>query len=146
MQPAFDSTVGDVTKLRRQVERQAHAVHVAIENFPGRALASHGTVADLTRDSARLRAQTTHISALADSITAAANGRGDIGRFRRDSTLILQARGTLASVADLRARVTRYAGRSDEGMALARQLDRAQAQLDSLVRDAKRHPLRYIAF
>jgi phospholipid/cholesterol/gamma-HCH transport system substrate-binding protein len=146
IKPAFDTTVGDVTRLRRQAERQAQAVHVALDNFSERALASRGSIAGLERDSARLRAQTTHISALADSITAAANGHGDIGRFRRDSTLILQARGTLASVAELRARVTRYAGRSDEGIALARELDRAQAQLDSLVRDAKRHPLRYIAF
>lgn len=143
---AFDTTVGNVTALRRLTERQAAAVHVALDSFSDRALASRGTIASLVRDSASLRSQTARVSALADSLRAAANGSGEIGRFRRDSTLVHQARQTLASVAQLRASVARYAGRSGEGIALARQLDLANAKLDSIVQDAKRHPLRYLAF
>jgi len=142
----FDSTANDLSGLARMSARQANAVHVALDKFSDRALASRGTIAGLVRDSARLAAQASHISALADSISIAANGSGEIGRFRRDSTLVMQARQTLASVADLRRRVARYAGRSDEGTALAIQLDRAHAQLDSIVQDARSHPLRYMTF
>jgi hypothetical protein len=143
----FDSTANDLSGLASISSRQANAVHVALDNFSDRALASRGTLAGFVRDSARLRAEASRVSALADSIGMAANnGSGEIGRFRRDSTLVLQARQTLVSVADLRRRVARYAGRSDEGTALAAQLDRAHAQLDSIVQDAKSHPLRYITF
>ncbi len=142
----FDSTVHDVMGLGKLSRRQAEEVHVALDKFSDRALASRGTIAGLIRDSASLRVQATHLSALADSIGSAANGNGEIGRFRRDSTLVLQARRTMASVADLRARVARYTGGSAEGAAMAKQLDRANAQLDSIVQDAKKHPLRYIAF
>jgi phospholipid/cholesterol/gamma-HCH transport system substrate-binding protein len=142
----FDSTANDLSGLARMSSRQANAVHVALDKFSDRALASRGTIAGLVRDSARLAAQASHISALADSISIAANGNGEIGRFRRDSTLVLQARQTLASVADLRRRVARYAGRSDDGAALAIQLDRVHAQLDSIVQDARSHPLRYMTF
>ena len=142
----FDTTLHDVVGLRTLSRRQAEAVHVALDNFSNRALTSRGTIAGLLRDSASLRAQATRVSALADSIGAAANGSGEIGRFRRDSTLVLQARRTMASVADLRARVARYTGGSIEGVALEKQLDRTHAQLDSVVQDAKKHPFRYLPF
>ena len=142
----FDSTARSVAAVRRQSERQAQAVEEALDNLSNRALHSDGTIARLVRDTASLRAQTTRMSALADSIGAAANGTGEIGRFRRDSSLVIQARRTMASVADLRARVSRYTGGSPQGAALARQLDRASAQMDSIVQDAKKHPFRYLAF
>jgi len=143
----FDTTLRDVAALRKSSLRQAEAVHTAIDNFSDRALASKGTIASLVRDSASLRKQASRVSALADSIsTAASTGSGEFGRFRRDSTLIVQARGTLVSIAQLRASVARYAGKSSQGTALAKQLDIANAKLDSIVMDAKRHPLRYIAF
>jgi len=142
----FDSTANDLSGLATMSSHQANAVRVALDNFRARALGSRGTLAGFVRDSARLRAEASRVSALADSIGMAANGSGAFGRFRRDSTLVLQARQTLASVADLRNRVARYAGRSDEGTALAAQLDRTHAQLDSIVQDAKSHPLRYITF
>ena len=137
----------DVSALRQRSERQAEAVHAALDNFSQRAIASKGMIASVIRDSASLRSQATRLSAVADSImTAASSGRGNIGRFRRDSTLILQARRTMASVADVRARIERYEGKTAAGSALAKQLDQTHAQLDSLVQDAKHHPLRYIAF
>jgi phospholipid/cholesterol/gamma-HCH transport system substrate-binding protein len=142
----FDSTANDLSGLGKMSSRQAGTVRVAFGNLSRRALSSRGSVAGVVQDSARLRAEAAHVSALADSIGIAANGSGEIGRFRRDSTLVLQARQTLASVTDLRRRVARYAGRSDDGAALAAQLDRARAQLDSIVKDARSHPLRYITF
>jgi phospholipid/cholesterol/gamma-HCH transport system substrate-binding protein len=142
----FDTTEEDITALTRLSEHQAAAVHQALTDFSNRTLGSRGSIASIVRDTARLRQQTVRISALADSIGAAASGHGEIGRFRRDSTLILQARQTLASVTELRDRVARYSGNSAEGAALAEKLDRSHALLDSLVQDAKHHPLHYIAF
>ena len=143
----FDTTLRNVASLRKLSLKQAEAVHVAMDNFADRALASQGTIASLVRDSASLRKQTSRVSALADSIgTAASTGSGEFGRFRRDSTLVVQARSTMAAVAQLRASIARYAGKSSEGAALAKQLDIANVKLDSIVMDAKRHPLRYIAF
>jgi phospholipid/cholesterol/gamma-HCH transport system substrate-binding protein len=143
----FDTTLRDVAAIRRVSEHQAEAVHVALDNFTDRALASRGTIASIIRDSATLRKRTQHLSALADSIgTAATNGSGELGRFRRDSALVVEARRTRASVTQLRASIGRYTGRSADGAELARQLDLANAKLDSLVQDAKRHPLRYVAF
>jgi len=143
----FDTTLGDVASLRKLSVKQAEAVHVAMDNFADRALASKGTIASLIRDTASLRKQTTRVSALADSIGAAAStSSGEFGRFRRDSTLVVQARSTMASVAELRASVARYVGKSSEGVALANQLDITNAKLDSIVMDAKKHPLRYLAF
>jgi ABC-type transporter Mla subunit MlaD len=142
----FDTTARDVAALGNLSKKQIDAVHTALDRFSDRAVASRGTIANLMRDSSSLRKQTRRVSALADSIGAAANGQSDVGRFRHDSTLVLQAQQTLASVAELRARVARYTGDSVEGRALATQLDRANARLDSIVKDAKKHPLRYIAF
>jgi ABC-type transporter Mla subunit MlaD len=142
----FDTTLGDVASLANRSEEQIHNVRGAVNSFTRRALASNGTVASFVRDSARLRRQTAYLRAVADSIGDAASGRGEIGRFRRDSTLILQAHKTLASVTDLRARIGRYSGHSAQGAAMAAQLDTTHARLDSLIQDAKHHPLRYITF
>jgi ABC-type transporter Mla subunit MlaD len=142
----FDSTFHDLAGITKVSRQQASAAREALDNFSQRTLGSRGTVAAFIRNSSALKARTTRISALADSIGAASNGTGELGRFRRDSTLILQAHKALASVAELRARVARYAGDSVEGATMARQLDLAHAQLDSVVQDAKHHPMRYIAF
>jgi phospholipid/cholesterol/gamma-HCH transport system substrate-binding protein len=145
----FDTTVGDVAALRRATELQARAVHDALSSFSRRALASKGTIARMVHDTNDFKGRTEHLSALVDSISIAANDGGEIGRFRRDSTLLAQVRATQSSVAALRGSVMRYAGRSGpagEGAALATQLDLINARLDSIVQDAKRHPLRYIAF
>ncbi|MEO7217445.1 MAG: MlaD family protein [Gemmatimonadaceae bacterium] len=143
----FDTTRRDIASLRQVSVRQAEEVRSALSNFTDRALASRGTIASLVRDSAALRSQAQHLSAIADSIDVAANSRsGEFGRFRRDSSLIAVAHRTLASIAELRNGVTRYAGVSPGGATLRHQLDIANAKLDSLVQDAKRRPFRYLPF
>ncbi|MDQ6738643.1 MAG: hypothetical protein M3Z30_13215, partial [Gemmatimonadota bacterium] len=121
-------------------------VHSALTSVSSRAMSSRGTIGQLMRDTSKLRMETARVSALADSIGAAANGNGEIGRFRRDSTLVKEAHRTMASVSDLKARLARYTGGSANGAVMARQLDRAHAQLDSVVQDAKHHPFRYLPF
>ena len=142
----FDTTLREVSNLRNMSSRQVGAVRAAMANLSARTHQSSGTLAQLMRDTSRLRIETARVSALTDSITAAAKGTGDAGRFRRDSTLVLQAKRTMADVSDLRSRVARYTGSSPAGEAMSRQLDRAHAELDSLVQDAKHHPVRYLPF
>lgn len=142
----FDTTLSAVSGVTRTSRQQIQAVHAAVDNFSDRALASHGTIASLVRDTASLRKQMVYVRALADSIDSAANGSGEVGRFRRDSTLVLEAHRAMARVSELRARLARYTGGSERGAAMAAQLDTTHALLDSVVQDAKKHPLRYITF
>ena len=142
----FDTTVNDLSRLGDLSRRQVEAVHSALTNISSRATSTRGTIGQLMRDTSRLRTETARVTALADSIGAAANGSGDIGRFRRDSTLVLEAHRTMAAVDDIKARLARYSGGSAGGAAMERQLDRAHAQMDSVVQDAKHHPFRYLPF
>ena len=52
----------------------------------------------------------------------------------------------MAAVNDIKARLARYSGGAAGGAAMERQLDRAHAQMDSVVQDAKHHPFRYLPF
>jgi MlaD protein len=88
--------------------------------------------------------------AAADSIrTLLSSNKGSIGRFRRDSTLITKAKGVLAEVDTLSALLSDPLGSiaaAHSDSLLSRQLARTRSLLDSLISDAKSHPLRYINF
>ncbi len=144
----FSASVGEVSALRARTESQVGEVRSAIDRFSQRATQSRGTIALAIRDTATLRAEVGRLSAVTDSLRAAAvNGSGNVGRFRRDSTLVLHARHTLATVDTLRSRLARFTTHPANGdRVLARELDRVHLQLDSLVQDAKHHPLRYLPF
>jgi phospholipid/cholesterol/gamma-HCH transport system substrate-binding protein len=85
-----------------------------------------------------------------DSITLLlSSGSGNVGRFRRDSTLMRQVASVRAEVDSLRrlfstpgSGVSRL--RSDS--TLQGEMSRARVQLDSLMADLKKHPLKYISF
>ncbi|MDQ2888981.1 MAG: MlaD family protein [Gemmatimonadota bacterium] len=142
----FDTTLQDVSSLASLSRKQAEAVRGALGNLSNRARSSRGTLAEIMRDTSRLRAESARLSSLADSIHAASSGGGEIGRFRRDSTLIRQAHATMGSVSALKAQVARYTGSTVGGTEMAAQLARAHAELDSVVQDAKHHPFRYLPF
>lgn len=142
----LDTTVDEVSTLRARSATQLAAVQRALQAFTRRATHSNGTVARTMGDTARLRHEVAHLRALADSIhLAATNGSGTLGRFRRDSTLVLHAHHALGVVDSLRGVVARYTGRAAGDSALSKALMQMHAQLDSLVSDAKHHPFRYIA-
>lgn len=85
-----------------------------------------------------------------DSITLlVSSGRGNVGRFRRDSTLFRQVASVRAGLDSIRALFSTKDGgvarlRSDA--TLKGNVARARAQLDSLMKDIKKRPMRYIAF
>lgn len=144
----FGATVGEVGTLRVRTESQIDQVRNAVDRFNRRATRSRGTIAMAVHDTATLRAEVARLSAVTDSIRAtAASGSGTVGRFRRDSTLVLHARHTLATVDTLRERLTLYTAHPTHGdSTLALELGRMRLQLDSLVQNAKHHPLRYLPF
>lgn len=142
----FDTTLHEVSALRARSSMQAAAVQRAMESFSRRATRSEGSVALTMRDTARLRGEVSRVAAMADSIrAAAATGHGTVGRFRRDTMLVVHARRALSITDSLRAAIARYSGRAPGDSALSRELQRVHMQLDSLVQDAKHHPFRYIA-
>ncbi|HEV2644419.1 MAG TPA: hypothetical protein VGT98_17035, partial [Candidatus Elarobacter sp.] len=143
----FAATRGEVSQLRRRTERQANDVERAFGRFAQRATRSRGTIALALQDTARVRVEATRLFALSDSLRAAAfGGNGNVGRFRRDSSLVMYARHAMATADSLRDRARAYTAHSATGdTALARELTRTHAQLDSLVQDAKHHPFRYLS-
>lgn len=97
-----------------------------------------------------LGARASHAMAGVDSIMAlASSNRGNIGRFRKDSTLVPKIKGMMAELDSLRAMASNPAGtmgRARGDSTLVKLVDQSRASLDSLMKDIKSHPLRYIAF
>jgi phospholipid/cholesterol/gamma-HCH transport system substrate-binding protein len=85
-----------------------------------------------------------------DSIKAlASSGRGNVGRFRRDSTLVPKIQGIMSeldSLSALAANPVGTIGRAHSDSTLLRAMGKSRASLDSLMKDIKSHPLRYISF
>ena len=138
----------EIDRLRRHSERQAVQVGEAIKQFSQRATTSRGSLARLNGDPALSRA-VGHLTAESDSIRQLLTGsRSTIGRFRKDSTIFVHAHHVLATMDTLRHRfstetaVRAFSERPDS--ALTHELERSHDQLDSLITDAKRHPLRYL--
>ncbi|MBA3656278.1 MAG: hypothetical protein H0W69_02870 [Gemmatimonadaceae bacterium] len=107
-----------------------------------------GTIGLATRNGLFTKASA--IMSSVDSLrTMLASGNGNVGRFRRDSTLGPQVKGLMAQVDSLRALASNpvgNVGRARSDSTLARELSRARRELDALMKDIKKHPLRYIAF
>lgn len=85
-----------------------------------------------------------------DSITLLlSSGRGNVGRFRRDSTLPRQIAEIRAGVDSLRALFSNPqsgVARLRSDTTLKSEIARARVELDSLMRDIKKHPRSYISF
>ena len=107
-----------------------------------------GTIGLAARNN--LFGRTSAIMSSVDSLrTMLTTGNGNVGRFRRDSTLAPTVNGLLAQVDSLRAMASNPAGnigRARGDSTLIREIARARRELDALMKDIKKHPLRYIAF
>ena len=86
----------------------------------------------------------------ADSIRLLlSSNKGSLGRFQRDTTLVAKAQGVMARVDTLRSLLANPLGSmagAQSDTALAQQLARTHVLLDSLIKDVKGHPFRYISF
>jgi hypothetical protein len=113
-----------------------------------RAKGSNGTIGRVMSGDLAARARVA--MARVDSMRALVGSeRSSFGRFRRDSTLkheLTAARDELAIVRRLAAEPTGTVGRARTDSALRQSVDAAIAQLDALLTDLRKHPLRYIVF
>lgn len=136
------NTLAEIGARGRQEMGQLGAVMTRLSH-------GHGTLGRIMSDDALSRDLAT-LTAQTDSIrTLLASGRGNVGRFRRDSTLVPTAQRLLARVDTLRTRFGDpvRALKSPRGdSALVRQMNRVRVELDSLIRDVKKRPLKYLPF
>ena len=128
--PSLSATSAQFSRLRAQMTAGRGTVGLAMRND--------------------LMGRTSAIMSSIDSLRALlATGDGNVGRFRRDSTLGPNVKGLLAQVDSLRALASNPVGnigRARADSTLARELARARRELDALMKDIKKHPLRYISF
>jgi hypothetical protein len=140
--------VGTIGNLRAEGLPDLADVSTGMSSLSARATQGNGTIDRTMRGN--LQARAAHAMAAADSIrTLMSSNKGDLGRFRRDTTLVTKANRVLAEVDALRSLLsdpvgTIAAAHSDS--ALKRQLDHSHVLLASLIKDVKSHPMRYIRF
>lgn len=119
-----------------------------MSRMTAKATSGGGTVALARRSD--LFARASSAMAGADSIRVLlASNRGSLGRFQRDTTLVSKAKGVMAEVDTLRLLLSNPVGSiaaAHHDSTLSRELGRTHALLDSLIKDAKSHPMRYINF
>ncbi len=138
-------TVGSVmTKGMPQMTRAS----ATFSRLSEKAMHGRGTVGLAMRGAFSERVSTA--MARVDSVHSLVSGSsGNIGRFRKDSTLLPRAREVMAEVDSLRMMAGNPVGtigRAHSDSTLIRKLAESRAVLDSLIRDIKSHPLRYISF
>jgi ABC-type transporter Mla subunit MlaD len=123
-------------------------VSAGMSSLSARATRGNGTITRAMRGDLQVRAS--RAMAAADSIkTLVASNKGNIGRFKRDTTLVTNANHILAEVDTLRSLLSNPVGTiaaAHPDSALTRQLDRTHVLLASLIRDVKSNPMRYIRF
>ncbi len=123
-------------------------VTAGMSRIANKGMSGNGTIGLAMRTD--LMGRATRAMAGADSVRALmASGKGSLGRFKRDTTLITEVTGLMSEMDSVSAKMFDPLGsivRSHSDSALGRALIRNRALLDSLVKDAKKHPFRYISF
>jgi len=138
------TSIGQFRSTGMASMRTARAVSSDIMN---RATSGSGSLALANRNA--LGDHIRRVIAQKDSIMLlVSSGSGNVGRFRRDSTLMREVAKTRAEVDSLRALFSRpgAVSRLRTDSALTREMGRARIQLDSLMVDLKKHPRRYLPF
>jgi phospholipid/cholesterol/gamma-HCH transport system substrate-binding protein len=140
---------GPVASLR-DAAPQFRRVTTQASRVMSRLSSSAGTLGAAFADSVgvmnRARRALAGVDSLRDFL---ASGRASFGRFRRDTTLQRELASLRSDVANVRALATGTTGsfgRFRADSAYRQSLDGAFRQLDSLIADLRRHPMRYIAF
>jgi ABC-type transporter Mla subunit MlaD len=140
--------IGTIGSYRAEGLPDLADVSAGMSSLSARATRGNGTITRAMRGDLQVRAS--RAMAAADSIkTLVASNKGNIGRFRRDTTLVTNANHILAEVDTLRFLLSNPMGAiatAHPDSALTRQLDRTHVLLASLIRDVKSNPMRYIRF
>ena len=142
------STNGTVGNVRAHGFPKMPEVMGRMSRLTEKSSRGNGTVGLASRTHLMVRAS--RAMAAADSIrTLVSSNKGSLGRFRRDTTLATKAKGVLAELDKLSALAASPAGALEAthpDSSLTRELSRTRLLLAELIRDLKKHPLRYIAF
>jgi ABC-type transporter Mla subunit MlaD len=125
---------------------QLRDFHDVVSVYATKATTGDGSLAQAYRGNVIGRMK--GLVAAKDSILQLVNsGNGSVGRFRKDSTLMLHVSSVRAGIDSLRS-LTSGAGimtmRSDTSLSFA--VTKARRQIDSLMAEIKKHPSRYISF
>ena len=116
----------------------------------GMAFSSNGTIGRALDPESALRVRAASAMARADSLQRLLGSEsGELGRFRRDSTLlrsVADARNELAIVRLRLARAEGTVGRALHDEIIERQLADAERSLTRLLDDIRHNPLRYLVF
>ncbi len=127
---------------------QLAATSRVLQQIANRAAAAGGTVGEVR--ASNLPGQARAVLARVNVLRARLSNPGATARqFRGDSTLWRSIDSLRTDVAALQRRIDSpdgTIGRVRQDAALHRQLEQARAELDALLADARRNPLRYIAF
>jgi phospholipid/cholesterol/gamma-HCH transport system substrate-binding protein len=111
---------------------------------------SQGTFGRALNEHEDLMERASRAMARVDSIrTLLSSDQHSLGKFRRDSTLAVEIgriRTELAEVQRLATTPNGTIGRALADSAIIRNVHRDLAEVDSLIADVKKHPLRYVAF
>ena len=128
-----------MASMRRATEVSSDIMRRATRGSGTLGLANQNAIGN---DIRRVLAQKDSIMFLVSS------GSGNVGRFRRDSTLMREVAKTRAEVDSLRLLFSRpgAVSRLRTDSALKREMGQARIQLDSLMTDLKKHPTKYISF
>ena len=142
------SPIGTVGNVRAHGFPRMPEVTARMSRLAGKASDGKGTIGLASRTN--LMARASRAMAAADSIrTLVSSNKGTLGRFRRDTTLTTKATAVMAELDKLSALASGGAGALEAthpDSALTRELGRTRLLLAELIRDLKKHPLRYISF
>ena len=134
--------VGTIGNFRTRGMAPMADVAGGMSRINARMSGSGGTIGRLMNGNLMERAS--GVMAAVDSLKMlASSGEGSIGRFRRDTTLMSTAMGISAELDSLRARSKGFGG-PDSSLTL--ELARRRVLMDSLIKDIKSNPFRYINF
>jgi hypothetical protein len=119
----------------------------SVASFLDQATDNNGSLALIARGD--IGARLSRITAQKDSIAALiASGRGSLGRFSKDSTLVKDVASVQARLDSLKQRFSGNGtiARSRSDSSLAVEMAKMNAELAALMADLKKNPRKYITF
>jgi ABC-type transporter Mla subunit MlaD len=136
-----------VGRFRTHGMQQFRALSGVMSSYADRATKGNGSLGLAYRGDVPERLK--RVLAVKDSLAfLMSSGNGNVGRFRRDSTLPRHVASVRAGLDSLRKLVTATSGvtRLKSDTTLSGEIARARSQVDSLMKEIKKHPRKYISF
>ena len=144
----FSDPSGSIGAFRTRGIGQLNSVSAIASSIHARATTGDGSIGLAYQG--RVPERIGRVFAQKDSIMLLlSSGRGNVGRFRRDSTLPRKIASVHASIDSLRALFSNphsEVARFRNDTSLTSEIGRVKVQLDSLMKDVKAHKMKYISF